>query len=222
MYPAPDASNSATEVVDFYQKHLIGIRIGMVLGLLSVGLIAPFGAAIAARTRRTEQGTPIWTYAQLLCAGAGVAVSALPFLMWAAAAFRPGTVSADITLTMNDLGWITFLLPVPPFMVWCVAIAIPIYKNESGIPLFPRWVAHYNLLSAMGFAPCLLMQFTKLGPFAYHGVAVNYIPLAGLAAWVGVMTAALIKAINQDDTEISGGSTVNRSERALVSSRGRQ
>lgn len=199
--PPPRPAASAEEVVAFYQRHVNGIRFGQMLGFISLALFATFGGVIAARTRRTEGAIPVWTYVQLACVGAATGLATLTPIIWALAAFRPGAVSADITLVMNDLGWFLFLITYPVFSLWFLAIAAAILLNESEYPLFPRWVAYLNIWTAVSFIPAGLVIFFKDGAFAYDGTLGLYVPLICFFAWLVVMTAKLVKAINAESAE---------------------
>lgn len=216
FFPTPSPSKSAAQIVTFYESNLTGIRIGMALFMVAAALIAPWGAVIAFRTKRTEEGAPIWTYVQLVCVATGTALGTMIPLIWGAAAYRPGAISPEITQAFNDFGWIAFLFPAPPFMVWHAAIAIPILTNKSEHPLFPRWFAYFNFLIVLAYLPAFLILFSKRGFLAYDSWFVNYFPLACFFVWMSVMTIVLIKAINHDDVQVSEAHIANSSDQPSV------
>ena len=48
----------------------------------------------------------------------------------------------------NDLAWITFTTLVPFLIAQSVILALAIYFDDPSRPVFPRWVAHFNVLVA--------------------------------------------------------------------------
>jgi hypothetical protein len=115
--------------------------------------------------------------------------------IWLTAAFRPDEISPDITRALHDLGWIVFLVDVPPFSVWMIAIGIAILRDRGAVPLFPRWLGFFNFWVALLILPALLLPFFKSGPFAYNGILALYLPFGAFFIWMVVMTFGLMRAI---------------------------
>lgn len=191
--PATDPAASAQAIVDFYVANLASVRVGMIISMIGFTLFVPFGIAIALQTRRLER-TPVMTYVQI----ASVAIAALEGVIstcvWLTASFRPGEIDPEFTRTLHDLGWIVFLVDVPPFSVWIAAIGIAILRDPNANPLFPRWVGYFNLWVALLILPALLLPFFKSGPFAYNGVLALYLPFGAFFLWMVVMTPAVLGA----------------------------
>lgn len=206
MLPAPHPDWPAQQVTDWYLNNLTGVRVGMVICILAIALIGPYGAVIAARTRKTELGLPIWTYVQLGCLGCGIMDATLTPLIFSWAAYRPGEVAPDVTMSINDFGWFAFLFTFPPFTVWCLAIAGAILTNHSGRPFLPRWVAYMNIWAGLLYFPAALLLFFKRGAFAYNGLLALYVPLAAFLIWIVLMTWQLITTIKADDPAAEAGS----------------
>lgn len=192
--PATSPAASGQEIASFYGGNLAGIRIGMVVSMIAFSLFVPFGIAIALQTRRIEQ-LPVLSWIQI----ASVAIAALEGVMstviWLAAAFRPDTIDPNLTRALHDLGWICFLVDVPPFTIWIGAIGIAIVRDSHATPLFARWVGYFNLWVAVLILPALLVPFFKTGPFAYNGLLALYLPFGAFFVWMVVMTLALFRAV---------------------------
>ena len=199
--PPPSPMNSGEVTAALYRDHLLSMRIGIVLCSFAVALLAPWGASIAARTRRTETRFPVFTYTQLGCIGTGLMVAVLCFLIWAIAAFRPDDLAPETTRMLHDLGWFLFLFDVPPFMVWMIAIGLAILMNQSGRQLFPRWAGYFCIWIAVCEAPAVLILFFKTGPFAYNGLVGFWLPTVAFFAWVIVFTWLVIRDVNAEHAE---------------------
>lgn len=207
--PPPHPTDTAEEIKAFYVDNVNGIRAGMVFIMIGVGMIAPFGVALAVWTRRSEAGFPVLTYIQLTSIAVGTMVGVLIALFWGVAAFRPDDTSADLTRMLNDIGWFFFLFDWPPFIIWFVAFALGILWDKSDEPAFPRWSAWLTLWVAFLTVPAGLMIFFKTGPFAFNGFLAMYIPLTVFFVWIMVMAALALKAIKRQEArdEVEARST---------------
>jgi hypothetical protein len=181
-----------------YRDNLDGIRAGMVFSLIAMALIVPWGAAVAARLRRTEGETPVLTYIQIASAAIGTILALMCVVVWATAAFRPDEVLPQTTRMLNDMGWIFFVFTWPPFSIWCGTIALAIFADKDPVPVYPRWAAYQCLLCAFLFIPGSLIIFFKTGPFAFNGLIGLYVPFTAFFAWLITMTALTIKDINRE------------------------
>lgn len=199
--PPPSPMNSGEVTAAIYRDNLLSMRIGIVICSFAVALLAPWGASIAVRCRRTETRFPVFTYTQLGCIGTGLMVAVLCFLMWAVAAFRPDDLAPESTRMLHDIGWYLFLFDVPPFMVWMIAIGLAVLMNRSGRRLFPRWAGYFCIWIALCEAPAVLILFFKTGPFAYNGVVGFWLPTVAFFAWVIVFTWLVIKDVNDEHAE---------------------
>jgi hypothetical protein len=194
--PADSPSDSALSVVHFYQSHTTAIRLGCCLMMLTGCLWATWGAVITMLIRRTERSWPILTYVALALVGGGYVFFELVPLFWVIPAFRPGAVSPDITQTFHDLGWFANIFTWPPFALFNVVVAVAIFTDAGAEPLFPRWIAHFNIGCAALWTPITLCAFVKTGPFAYSGVMANYMPFAVFFIWMAVMTIYMHRAVD--------------------------
>ena len=190
--PATNPAASAVEIARFYTEHLNAVRLGMIISMIGFTLFIPFGIAIAMQTRRMEQ-SPVMTYVQIAAVAVSTLEGVISTCIWLTAAFRPDEINPEITRALHDLGWIVFLVDVPPFSVWMVAIGIAILRDRHAPPLFPRWLGFFNFWVALLILPALLLPFFKSGPFAYNGILALYLPFGAFFTWMVVMTFGLLR-----------------------------
>ena len=192
--PATDPAAGAAEIARFYTENLASVRLGMIVSMIGFTLFIPFGIAIAMQTRRME-AVPVMTYVQIAAVAVAALEGVISTCIWLAAAFRPDEINPEITRALHDLGWIVFLVDVPPFSVWMVAIGIAILRDHHPKPLFPRWLGFFNFWVALLILPALLLPFFKTGPFAYNGILALYLPFGAFFIWMVVMTIGLLQAL---------------------------
>jgi len=197
--PPPKPSLSAAGIAATYADDSTGIRLGLFLAIAGTSLFAPFGAAISTQMLRIEgHRRPALVYTQLINASLGAFVLMLAFIIMMVAAFDPSR-PVEITKVINELGWICLVIPFAPFCIQYVAITIAIFQDRSETPVFPRWVAYYNIWIAVGFIPTGFVGFFHTGPFAWNGVIAFWLALSLYAGWFVVMTWAVLRAVRLDD-----------------------
>ncbi|WP_250289676.1 hypothetical protein [Frankia sp. CiP1_Cm_nod1] len=187
--PALPAYWSAEKVADFYRDNTNLIRFGIILTLVGFMVWGPLITVILRQMLRIRPEQKALAYLQF---GAGLAAWQflwVPMLVLAAASFRPER-SPEVTQTLHDLGWILLFMPFMPFVLQSGAIALAVLLDTGPKPVFPRWVAYFNVLECFLFMAVILMLFFKTGPFAYHGVLVYWIPLFIFGVWLLVMAWA--------------------------------
>ncbi|CQD17534.1 hypothetical protein BN1232_03927 [Mycobacterium lentiflavum] len=191
---------SAAQIAAHYQAHTSGIRLGAGLIFLSSMFYVWFTAVIAGQMRRIPGVHPTVVNASL-AAGAFAGVTFLvPALMFAITAFRPDR-SPDATLMLNDMSWIMLVMPWTPFMPQYFSFAFAILSDTRPQPLFPRWLAYFNIWVELMFTPATVLPFFKSGPFAWNGLFVFWMPATVFTALFIVNTTFLIKAINSEARE---------------------
>lgn len=195
--PLLRANDPPEEFVRKVTEHLLSIRIGSVILLFSFALWGPFGAGIAALTRRTERN-PVFSYIQLVFASCGTLIALLCGFAWALMAFRPDGYHPTTVQMFADLAYFLALFSVPCFGGWCLAIALPIFLAKEGQECFPRWVAYVNLWAALLFVPGQLVLFFKDGLFSWHGIVALWIPFVAFFFWILIMSLAMLKAVKPD------------------------
>ena len=120
----------------------------------------------------------------------------LPPLIWTVAAYRPER-SPEITQLMNDFAWIAFVMTVSPAAMQNICIAMATFQDKIDRPVYPRWVAFFNILASFLFITDLLVTFFKTGPFAYNGAISFYVPLIVFSTWLMVMIVMSYRAVQQ-------------------------
>lgn len=196
--PLLQANDPPAEFVRKVSEHLFSIRVGSVVLMLSFALFGPFGAGIAAITRRGER-TPAFSYVQLIFTSCGTIVALLVAFAWALMVFRPDEYHPSTVQLLADLAYFLAVFSVPVFGGWCVVIALPILFAEEGREPFPRWVAYVNLWAVLLFAPGQLVLFFKDGPFSWHGIVALWIPFVAFFLWILIMSYSMLQAVKKNE-----------------------
>lgn len=201
--PAPSPLDSPVEIAQRYQENAWGIRMGATLMMVSFGFWAAWGAVVANWTRRSPGGGRVLAYIQLVSLTIAEMVGVLCAFFWGLAAYRPGEIAPEITATINDAGWLMFLIPWPPFSMWCIAVGVAVFrdKREGDEREFPRWVGYLSLLTAFLFAPAGAALFFKSGGYAYNGLLGMYLPLAIFFVWTEGVTWAMTAKLKRQLAE---------------------
>jgi hypothetical protein len=195
--PPPPAYLTADQVAQLYRDHLLPIRIGLFFAIAATSLLIPFSAVISIQMLRKEGNRPVMAFTQLAGGATGSLVLIIAFMVMMMAAFDPSR-PVEVTKAMHDAGWLMLLLPYSPFCVQYIAIAMVILQDSSGKPVFPRWVAFFNIWIAITFIPTGLVGFFMTGPITWHGVIGFWIPTISYGTWYIVMFLALKSAIRED------------------------
>ena len=181
---------SAEEVAAFYRHDLSRVRYSMILfNWFGVALI-PIVLLIAERMRRMAHRTGVLRYCVIGVAGGAPIVFLTSTVFWLLAAFRPER-SPDLTLLTNDLAWITFTCGVPFLVALFLFLALAVVWDDQAQPVFPRWVAWFNVATAAAVAPAGFSALAMSGPFAWDGVISFWVKNIAFALWIVVMARAL-------------------------------
>lgn len=209
--PAPSPLDSAQMVAQRYTDNQHGIQVGATLMMISFAFWAPWGAVVADWTRRSPGGGPVLATVQVVSLTIAEMIGVLCAFLWALAAFRPGQISPELTLTLNDAAWLMFLLPWPPFSFWCIGVALAVFRDtrEGDERAFPRWTGYLSLLTAVLFVPAGAALFFKDGGYAYDGMLGMYLPLAIFFVWVEGITHAMTRKLKSERAQF-------RSERQIA------
>jgi hypothetical protein len=111
---------------------------------------------------------------------------ALSAMFFSVAAYAPERDPGLIQI-LNDLGWITFVAPVGMTVGQLFLLALAIYFDRGRIPVFPKWVAHYALATALVMAPAALSAVFRTGPFAWDGLISFWVRNIAYATFLVVM-----------------------------------
>lgn len=196
--PPQHANRSATTIANFYSTHTNLKMAGLLVGFLAIGLLGPLVAVITVQMLRIESRHPILSFLQMICGGVTWMFLSIPLLIMFVAAYRVGAREPEVTQTLNDLGWVLFLMPIAPFCLQNLVIAAAVLTDDHQRPIFPRWVGWSNLLIGASFVPDLLLGFFRVGPFAYHGLASFWIPTVTYGLWLNIMAYATRRAIQDE------------------------
>lgn len=189
---------SAEEVAEFYRQDLSRVRYSMILfNWFGVALI-PIVLLIAERMRHMAHRTPVLRYCVIGVAGGAPIVFLTSTVFWLLAAFRPDR-SPELTLLTNDLAWITFTCGVPFLVALFVFIALAILWDDQPQPVFPRWVAWFNVATTVAVAPAAFAGLTKDGVFAWDGVVSFWVKNIAFLLWIMVMAVALRPAMQRSE-----------------------
>jgi hypothetical protein len=202
--PLVSPSDGAAEVARKFAEHTGAIRVGAMICVISMSLVGPWGAVVAAQFRRIEGRFPVLSYVQLVCVAVGTAVIVLMSMFWAVAAFRPESYSHETVMVLNDIAYFLFLFTWTPFVIWALAIALAIFTDNNKVPVYPRYVGYVSLWTALLFCGAAGMEYFKTGPFAWNGVGALYIPVGVFFVWLAALTVETVKNINRGEFDPSG------------------
>ena len=203
LVPPPSPHDSALKIAHLYQQNTNGIRLGLLITMIAAALSVPFGALIAVHMKRIEGRSPVLAYTVLAMTAINCILITMPVMIMTAAAFRPARDPA-LTQLLNDLAWIPFVMVFPPAVVQNIAIAVATFSDKAPRPVFPRWVAYFNLWVAFLFLPAGLLTFFKHGAFAWNGLLSFWVALTVFGTWYLVMFVVLRGAVEQEFSASDG------------------
>ena len=190
LFPAfsPPMSPELTpeQVSAFFRENLAAMR-GVVVFCNLIGcLLVPLFAVIVVQMLRVANSSPVFAYAYLICVGIGITAFILADFAWGVALYRPDRDPQLISL-LNDMAWFFFVTPAGILVVQNLCLAGAIYLDERPQPVFPRWVAHFNVVTALLFVPAAFSVLHKTGPLAWDGALTFSLRLGTFAVYVAVM-----------------------------------
>lgn len=203
--PPPAPTLDADQVAAFYAEHSVGIRAGMVLGLVGISGWVTLVGAISVQLRRMEGISRLGPYLQLGAGMIGVLTVMLPIMIFAITAFRPERDPA-LTQMLNDVGWLIIIPAFPTFIGQFLGIAFSTLQDKSPVPVYPRWTAYFNIWIGLLFLPGGVAYFFRTGPFAWSGLLAFWVAASAFFVWLLVMPWLTLKAIT--NTQAAGNSTL--------------
>ena len=199
--PPMSPKASAAEVAAFYRDHLSRVRYSMILFNWFCVALIPLLMLLVERMRAMAHRTPVLRYCVIGVAGAAPIAFLTSTVFWLIAAFRPER-APELTLLLNDLAWITFTCAVPFLIALCVFVAVAVGFDDQPRPVFPRWVARFNLVIAVALVPACFAGLTLHGAFAWNGFISFWVKNVAIATWIAVMAVVLRRAMDADDTRV--------------------
>ncbi len=82
-----------------------------------------------------------------------------------------------------------------------LCLATSIYLDANPNPVFPRWVAHFNVVTAVLMIPGAFAIMNKVGPLAWDGNLSFTLRLLTFAVYVGVMFVVLLSVIRRQPSQ---------------------
>jgi hypothetical protein len=200
--PPMSPTMSADQVAAFYRdpENLPRIRYSMILFNWFGVCLVPILILLVMQIRRMAHRTPLFSYCMLGCVAGGPTLFLIANVCWLLAAFRPER-KPELTQLLNDFAWITFTTVVPFLIAQSVILALAIYFDDPSHPVFPRWVAHFNLLVAAALTPAAFVGLALTGPLAWDGTLSFWLKNIAIAVWIVVMAVVLGQAIYREHAE---------------------
>ena len=183
-------------VAAFFQENTSAI-LGVVIFVNLIGAtLVPLFATIAVQMLRVVNSSPVFAYSYILSLGIGMTAFILADYCWGIAVFRPDREPQLISL-LNDMAWFFFIAPAGLLVVQNLCLGLCIYLDQRPEPVFPRWVAHFNVVTAVLFIPGAFSVMVKTGPLAWDGVLSFDLRLITFAVYVAVMFFVLLRVTQQ-------------------------
>ena len=200
FWPPMPPSMTAVQVADFYAQHTASIRFSMVTFNLCAIMLVPFFMTIAVQMKRMSLPSHVLAYSYVGAAATGATLFAIADIFWLIAAYRPGR-DPQLILLLNDMAWLVFTAPVGAVVVMNLALALAVYLDRRPRPIFPRWVAGFNVLTAAAMTPAVGAVIFQDGPLAWNGVVSFWLRLGAFALYLVVMFVVVRSAISAQARE---------------------
>lgn len=196
MSPTAPADGVAT----FYRDDLSRIRYSMILYNWFGVVLIPMILLIVERMRHMRHRTPILMYCMIGVSGALPIDLLTSTIFWLIAAFRPDR-DPDLIVMANDLAWITWVAGIPFLVGLCLFLALAIAYDDQPEPVFPRWVARFNVAVAVALVPAGFAGLTQSGPFAWDGFLAFWVRQVAITMWFVVMVFVLWQAMDRHEVD---------------------
>ena len=204
LFPAfsPPLSPTLTpvEVATFFRGNITGILGVSILCNLIAGLAGPAIRRDCGADFPHRRPSSVFTYAYIMCVGIGITAFILADYCWAIAAFRPDRDPQLLSL-LNDMAWFFFIAPVGTIIVQNLCLALSVLLDDRPHPVFPRWVAYFNIATAALVVPSAFSILHKTGPLAWDGSLSFTLRLATFAVYVVVMFLVLQRVVRRQGDE---------------------
>lgn len=184
------------QVADFFKAHVAGIRGVVILCNITAASLVPLFAVIAVQMLRVINSSSVFAYTYIICVGIGMTEFILADYSWGVAVFRPDRDPQLISL-LNDMAWFFFVAPVGTFIVQNLCLALSIYLDARPVRIFPRWIAHFNVLAALLMTPGAFAILYKVGPLAWDGALSFSLRLCTFALYIAVMFCVMLRVVKQ-------------------------
>jgi hypothetical protein len=184
--PPMSPNLTAEQVATFYQEHTAAIRFSMVTYDLCGVMLIPFFMVIVVQMKRMATQSHVFAYCFLTAVVSGATIFALANIFYLVAAFRPER-NPDLIMLLNDMAWIIFIAPVGMIVGQNVLLGLAIYFDGGPNPVFPRWVGHFSIATAVAIAPAACAAVFRTGPLAWDGLVSFWLRNGAYATFLVVM-----------------------------------
>lgn len=200
FFPPMPPDMTAEQVAAFFGQHAVLIRFSMIIYNICGVMFVPFFMVIVVHMKRMATPSQVLAYSYLTAAANSAMLFAISDLLWLIAAFRPDR-SPDIVQLLNDMAWIIFTAPVGGLMVMMGCLALAIFLDARTRPIFPRWVAYLNIVTALAMAPSACAAIVQTGPLAWNGFVSFWLRIGAFTAYLAVMFVVVRAAIQRQAEE---------------------
>jgi len=200
FWPPMSPTTPADQVAAFYAENTAWIRASQVTFNLCGIMILPFFMVIVMQMKRMKTQSHVFAYCYLTAIVSGATTFALSNIFFLVAAFRPER-NPELILLLNDLAWIIFIAPVGMVVAKFVLLGLAVYFDDGPDPVFPRWVGHYSMATAVAMIPAACAAVVHTGPLAWDGLLSFWLRNGAYAAFVVVMFFVLRRALFQQAVE---------------------
>lgn len=187
---------TADQVAEFYRDHTAMIRFSMITWNLCGMMLLPFFMVIVVQMKRMTGQSHVLAYCYLTATVSGATIFALADVFYLVAAFRPDR-SPELTQLLNDMAWIIFVAPVGMLVAQNLLLGLAVHFDRGPQRVFPRWVGHYAVLTALAMAPAAGAAVFTRGPLAWDGAVAFWLRNGAFALFVVVMFVVLRRAVRR-------------------------
>lgn len=194
FFPPMSPTMSPEQVAQFYDDNRSWIRLSMVGFNLCGIMIVPFLVLIVGQMKRMSTQSHVFAYAYLAAVVSGATLFALSNIFFGVAAFRPDR-SPEVLQALNDMAWLSFIAPIGMIVAQFAMLACAVYFDRGPVPVFPRWVGHLSVITALAMLPSAAATVYTTGPLAWDGLISFWIRNGAFAVFVFAMFFALKDAL---------------------------
>jgi hypothetical protein len=196
FFPPMPPDMTAEQVAKFYSDHTAMIRFSMVTFNLCGIMLLPIFMVIVVQMKRMATQSHVFAYCYLTAAVTGATLFALADIFYLVAAFRPDR-RPELVMLLNDMAWMIFIAPVGAAVAMNLLLGLAIYFDDGPNPVFPRWVGHYSVATAVAMAPAVGAAVFITGPLAWNGVISFWLRNGAFTLFVIVMFFVLRKVLHR-------------------------
>jgi hypothetical protein len=200
VVPPPAPTNSDEQIAGFFRVNSLSIRFGSLLAVSTTGFTLPLATVISYQIARLGQGMRVWAILQGL-AGALVSIwLVFPALIWGVAAFTPER-APSVTRMLSDLGFLALVTTTPYFIFQILSFTYVCLSSKVDSPFFPRWLGYLSIWTFLLTEVGPLGFLTKVGPFAWDGLVVFWIPIFAFFGWILALAYVFITNLSRESKD---------------------